>query len=347
MRQLFLHIGDCKTGSTVIQSMLAQGHCTPQGLRLFYPARSAHGLLARSLGERTDQYPERWQVKARKLAENEWDVAVLSTELFEFVQPQKVARALRENLPEHADTVKVIVYVRPHGARVLSQFGENLKLGHDTGDMAQFVDRFLAAGRLQYTDRLAAWKAQFGARLIVRVFQRDHLVAGDVRRDFLAQVLGDVPYSLAGGQDDNAALGLGDLALMRLLQRRFAKAGNIDLETRVAFGKYFGRLLHKRKPARTVERMRLHREIYDRLAAACMADAQNMDATWVGSPCFVPALERAGAEVVQQPQSLRARDYHSRETLRLFQVWGDLIVAQMRDPPDAFLRRLRANQPNP
>lgn len=344
-QRLFLHIGDCKTGSTGIQSMLAGGHCRPRGLRLFYPGSSAHGPLARSLGGRKDLYPARWQGIARRLAKADWDVAVLSSELFEFIQPHKVAQALRTHLPDLADTVTVVVYVRPHAARALSQFAENLKLGHDTGDMNEFLDRLLAAGRLRYCDRLAQWKAQFGVRLMVRAFHRDHLVAGDVRRDFLSLVLGGASYELRKGQDDNTSLTLPDLALMRLLQRRFGAAGDIATDNRVAFGKQFGKLLHARAAIPPGDRLRLPRAVYLRLRDDCAADAAGMDATWISAPCFTPALVGAESEVIDTAQSLEASDHHSPETLRQALVWADLIARQMSDAPVDFAQRLRPKGP--
>ena len=156
-RRLVLHIGDCKTGSTILQTMLARGDCTPEGLRLFSPGNGAHGALARSLGDRKALYPARWNGIARRLAETDWDIAVLSSELFEFIKPAKVARAVDTHLAALADEIEVVAYVRPHVGRVLSQFAENLKLGHDTGTLEEFVTRFLDRGRLHFADRLAAW----------------------------------------------------------------------------------------------------------------------------------------------------------------------------------------------
>ncbi|PCH66511.1 MAG: hypothetical protein COC12_12950 [Rhodobacteraceae bacterium] len=341
-QQLFLHIGDCKTGSTVVQTMLAGGHVVPQDVRLFYPGQAAHGQLQTSLGSRPDLYPARWQAIARRLASADWDVAVLSSELFEFSQPAKVARALQENLPEYADTVKVIAYIRPHAGRVLSQFAENLKLSHDTGTMAQFLDRFIDTGHLNYTKRLDAWHEQFPGRLIVRPFIRDQLKNGDVRDDFLSIILNGGAYTRGGEQDPNVSLCLADLALVRLLQRRFCESGEVPIENRVAFGKVFGRLLQARAPTGTGEKLGLPRALYERIRAHCLEDAQNMDQTWASPPCFERALETAADGVIAHPQSLEAEIHHSPETLRQTMVWGDLILHQMQDPPKVFGKRMRA-----
>ncbi len=342
--QLYLHIGDCKTGSTVLQSMLARQDCQPEALRLFYPGKMAHGALAQSLGpRRKDLYPQRWTRIARRLGKVDWDIAVLSSELFEFIPPAAVAQAIRDHLPDHAEWVKVIVYVRPHTARAVSQFSENLKLGHDTGDFAAFLDRFLAAGRLNYSDRLARWQEAFGDRLIVRPYLRSWFPDGDVRKDFLAQILpAGTAYSLADGQDDNSALSVGDLALMRMLQKRFQLMPGVDPENGVAFGKQFGRLLRDIPPPTPGERLRLPHSLYDRIRTECRQDAEQLDRFWVNGPCFVPALTAAEAETVSTAQSLECGDYHSPETIRLMQVWADLLVRQMTDPAADFIPRMRA-----
>lgn len=341
--QLFLHVGDCKTGSTVLQTMLARGDCQPENVRLFFPGQAGQGQLARSLIDRSQLYPKRWIGVSKRLAAQDWDVAVLSTELFEFVHPEKVAMAVRDHLPGWAETVRVVVYVRPHASRVLSQFAENIKLGHDTGSLTEFYNRFSAARRLDYAERLGRWHQHFGDRLIVRPFLRDRLAQGDIRHDFLSIVLHGAPYALTdSGQDDNAALSVQDLALLRDLQSRFHQNSDIDTEARVAFGKHFGRLLNDMPPTILSERLRLPRALYDRLRDHCATDAARMDREWFGGPCFVPELERAAASVVEQEQSLDAVDYHSPETLRLMRAWAELLSRQMAEDPKVLWQRFRA-----
>lgn len=343
VRQLFLHVGDCKTGSTILQTMLAQGDCTPQRTRLFYPGQGAHGQLARSLGDRRkDLYPARWNGIARRLGGTDWDVAVLSSELFEFISPDRVAEAVRVHLPEHADSLRVIAYVRPHASRFVSQFAENLKLGHSTGNLEEFHDRFVPAGRLDYATRLGKWRDRFGDRLIVRPFLRARLRDGDVRRDFLSLILGGEEYTLRdSGQDDNAALPVADLALMRMLQRRFHDLTEVDVEARVAFGKHFGRLLRDLPSTLPAEKLRLSHSIYARLLETCRSDAEQVDSEWFDTPCFLPELEKAAADVAETAQSLEPADYHGPETLRLMQAWAELILRQMTDDPKTLWQRFK------
>ncbi len=337
-RRLILHVGDCKTGSTILQSMLARGDCTPEGLRLFSPGQGMHGPLARSLGDRPALYPARWDGIAKRLSEADWDVAVLSSELFEFINPRKVARAVARHLAPLNAELRVIAYIRPHAARVLSQFAENLKLAHDTDDFAAFMVRFVAAGRLDFSARLTAWREAFGDAFIVRPFERAFLNQSDVRHDFLNLILDGAPYTLTNsGQDDNASLALPDLALMRHLQRRF---DGLPLDNRVTFGKQMAQLL-RAAPAST-EKLRLPEPLYTRLRAHCEQDAAALDTEWVKAPCFVPALAAAAETTVPTPQSLDARDHLGADAIRIAEAFADLLIRQMDDDPKAFGKRLRA-----
>ncbi|WP_370302644.1 hypothetical protein [Pseudooceanicola sp.] len=341
-QRLVLHVGDCKTGSTILQTMLGNGDCRPERLRLFTPGNGVHGALARSLGDRKSLYPARWKGAARRLAEAEWDVAVLSSELFEFIAPQAVAEALRTHLPQYWDRTTVVAYIRPHMGRALSQFAENVKLGHEIGDFPDFVARFEQIGRLKYAKRLARWRDAFGDRLVVRPFLRDRLEQGDVRHDFLSLILHGDSYTLAdSGQDDNASLPLADLALMRMIQQRFHANPDIPDDNRVTFGKQFGRLLRDLPSPRPADKLRLPRAVYDRLYDDCRADAERMDAEWFGGPCFLPELEAARDTVTDSDQSLAAEDHFDPETLRLVTAWAELIQRQMRDEPKQFGPRLR------
>lgn len=340
--QLYLHIGDCKTGSTTIQTMLAKGACSTPGTRLLYPAPGMQGMLPRTLTTRKEIQSKRWTGIARRLAETDWDVAVISTELFEFSNPRAVARAVRDHIPDHAETVRVIAYVRPHASRLVSQFAENLKLGHETHDFQHFYDRMDRMKRLDYADRLDRWQAEFGDRLIVRPFVPDRLDGGDVRRDFLATILQGRPFELHPAIDSNESLSLPDLTLLRMLNQHFAARLEPGNPQQVAFGKQFGRILHANPSDRPPEKLRLPRDIYDQAAARFSEDAERMDQLWVGRPCFVPALQAAAQTTVDPAQDLRAESYFDAETLRLMRSWADLLLRQMTgEQADGFAKRLR------
>jgi len=347
--RLILHIGDCKTGSTVLQTMLARGDATVSTQRLFSPGRGSHGGLARSLSDRPALYPVRWEKMATRLNEAEWDIAVLSSELFEFAHPAKVAEAVRTHFAPYWEDLTVIAYLRPHAARVLSQGAENFKLGFATGSFEDYVTHFIDIKRLAYSARLARWKDTFGDRLVVRLFVRDHMVKGDVRHDFMSVIAPEGGYEITdSGQDSNAALTLGDLALMRMMQRMLATADpQIAMDNRVAFGKAFGRLLRDiPSPLQGAgrERLRLTRALYDQVVAASADDAAKVDREWFNDPerpaVLTTALAKAEQDITETAQSLEAEDHFDPETLRLMRAWTELLIRQMYDGPEATRKRL-------
>lgn len=340
-QQLYLHIGDCKTGSTAIQSMLAGNAYRTPGTNLLYPKPVQHGMLARALTTHKHLQGKRWSAIAKNLASPDWDVAVISTELFEFSAPKRVAAAIRQHIPDHAETIRVIAYIRPHAGRFLSQFAENLKNGHATGDMPEFAARMDRLGRLDYAPRLKKWQDVFGDRLIVRPFLRDRLLNSDVRHDFMARILGDRPFEIEEKSDSNASLSLSDLALMRMLQRRFAAKLGSDHPSCIPFGKQFGRLLLAAPSPRSTEKLRLSQELYERFAARYRDDARRMDNLWFQGPCFAPALDAAANDTVAILQNLDVETHFDAETLRLMNCWADLILRQMDNDPAGFGKRLR------
>lgn len=342
-KQLFVHVGDCKTGSTTIQTMLAEQAYAIDATRVCYPGPKLQASLARTLTSRRDVFEKRWSNLAQKLAGEDWDVAVVSSELFEFVPPKALAQALESFLPEYAAAARIVAYIRPHAGRLVSQFAENLNLGHDTGDFQACYDRLVQQKRLEYAPRLERWRAVFGDRLTVRPFSRDQLAGGDVRRDFLTLMARGAAVSLDSAIDTNDSLPLSDLALMRLLQRDFIAAQGAGQPGQVAFGKNFARLLRARPTTRAPEKLRLPRGIHDDMIDRFGADAAEMDRVWCDAPCFVPALAAAGENTCDPAQSLEAGDHFDPETIRLMRVWADLTIRQMGDAPQNFARRMRNN----
>ncbi|MEX0337544.1 MAG: hypothetical protein AB3N11_00750 [Arenibacterium sp.] len=317
--------------------MLARGDGEIEGARLFTPGAGNHGGLARSLGDRPHLYPQRWDRVAKRVIDENADITVLSSELFEFIAPRAVLQAIEAHLPGLADTLRVVVYVRPHTARVLSQFAENVKLGHSMGSLDDFVSKFIKAGRLGFSKRIAKWQAVFGNRLVVRPFVRNRLEHEDVRHDFMTVVANGARYHLRETEpDDNASLNIEDLALMRYLQNFFEVLSDVNPDHRVAFGKQLGRLLRDNPAPAAGQKLRLSETLYARLAETCAEDAADMDAKWFGEPCFVTALERANEGLVSEVQSLEAEDYFDAQTLRHARVLAALSLKQMSGFSDTY-----------
>ena len=136
---LVIHLGDRKTGSTSIQKTLTDGLWTSGSRSLYYTANGHNGPLAHALatGANADNIQQRFTNLGRRIARHaaKADVAVVSSEGFEDVSPKTLKMALEAYLPEYAGTVRLIAYVRPHGARVLSGYSEQIKRGQSVGSL--------------------------------------------------------------------------------------------------------------------------------------------------------------------------------------------------------------------
>ena len=90
IKQLVVHVGDSKTGSTSIQATLANnGWTTPTAKAICYPAVLNHINLALSNGKpKQAKMHERGFNRLRKrFLESDADVGVISAEILEFIAP--------------------------------------------------------------------------------------------------------------------------------------------------------------------------------------------------------------------------------------------------------------------
>jgi hypothetical protein len=99
--QLVLHVGDCTTGSTAIQSALSSGsYVLPRGGTIHYPAQinhNQHALTISDLPEAPVHAPfreARFRALAKAMDDSDADWGVISAELFEFDKPEALKAVL-------------------------------------------------------------------------------------------------------------------------------------------------------------------------------------------------------------------------------------------------------------
>lgn len=328
-RKLVLHVGDCKTGSTAVQNMLARGAYRIPGQTVFYPQNLRHGQLARSLNAAPHLVKARWSRARDLLGAQDWDLAILSTELFEFTPPERLQDAVTTYLSDVVDEVTVLGYIRPHASRLTAHYCENVKLGLVDTDLDAFAEGFHRQGTLHYSKRLSKWAAVFGDQLHVRPYLRDHLHQGDICHDVLRTVLGHQNFTIDPAQGGrNETLSVEDVTMLRWIQRQLRQAG-IDEMGRIRFGNQFAELSRQVSKVGSATRLQIHQDLMTRYSAGWLADAQTLDATWFGGTGFADAVDTAQAEALQTPVPLEAEAYHSAETLRQAEIWASLIVRRM------------------
>ena len=122
LTKLVFHLGDMKTGSTAIQTALSSKGWTCDSVKLLYPHgnRVSHITFAQSLSGKVDHSRTEGLVQeilTELQANPDADVAVISAEHFENVDPQVLRQTIETYLPQYMADARFIAYVRPHADR--------------------------------------------------------------------------------------------------------------------------------------------------------------------------------------------------------------------------------------
>lgn len=356
MKTLVFHIGDPKTGTSSIQQVLMDGAYTTPGISVDYQPYLNAFPLANALAdpERTHNQAPLFAEIAGWLGRSEADISVISAEMFFRVDPVALQTSLEEFLPEHAASVRVVAYVRPHAARFLSQFVQVSKTGMYWGDMPTLFDRMAKKETLLYHRRFTAWRGVFGDRFTLRPMVRGELHQGDVVADFFNVILQGGPFTLGTSGASNESPPLEVLSGLREMHLVFNRNG-VPLDMRQAVGQYMVNKLNLAAKGQGTK-LRINSEILDRIQAHCQADAAAMDADFFGKPVLQKALADAMGDGISAALPLNPKRFFSPKSLttlrkvaedlsKLFQQDGELWRAeyfrQIKQRPDSEALRQR------
>ncbi len=339
-KTLIVHIGDRKTGSTAIQTAFAKQQVALEAGRIFYPARLSHNWFKphfRAYAEGAkpalrNKAAAAFDRLAGRIRDSADDVCLISTETFESVPPAILHRIVTTHFAPVVDEVRVVAYVRPHAARLLSSFAERLKSGGPkviAGDLNTFYRQFHNAKRLRYHPRFSRIRDLFGDNFILRPFIRDRLYRGDVVQDFVRYGLGADAFRINDSDSANETLDLADLMRLKLMHQILLER-HPDTQPRHAFGWEFARMLARTPPSGSRRKLQLHQELADRLHAACLEDARALDRDFFGGDGLMQAeLDAARDAAVPELQSTDPADYLSPEEIRtltvLMRVLSDML----------------------
>ncbi len=241
-RDLILHIGKPKTGSTSIQHLLAVNRPALLAQGMYYPATptgNMHVLLAASFSSVAAVYRDTanlmWQghkpeiAIARHLAELQEEVAglpgsvsriILSSEQFSmYLRTEEAVGRLRDFVMKFADRCTVVVYLRRQDEHFASLYSQSLRLGYidepNLDDAPKEYDNALF---------LARWAKIFGKdNVIPRVFERPAGRRFDVVEDFAGICGFDMaPMKLGGEVNKNQSMTQAGQDTLRRLGRRLS-----------------------------------------------------------------------------------------------------------------------------
>jgi len=200
-KQVYLHIGYNKTGSTAIQSSFFANANSLKKQGVLYPLECrgkrkspAHHSLAESLlyhiGKSLPrfvntkiyrEYPMDyyWNLLKQELADTDCQTIFISSEAFSrFRDNPDQIEFIREQLNDF--DVKIIVYLRSLPEFLESAYNQAVKRGHES----RTVDELMEMGwmNIDYFEEIEQWAAVFGAEnMIVRIFDKETMEGGIVR----------------------------------------------------------------------------------------------------------------------------------------------------------------------
>lgn len=345
IRDLVFHLGDTKTGSTSIQQVLVKGLYEAEGKTLLYPARVNHRPLARTFLDK-DARPQQARRFARVREPFETaqaDIGIVSSEDFEWVDPEALDAALRAHMPEFRGQVRLIAYIRPHPAKFVSEFAERSKKGNCFVGLAALHARLKETPTFRYAERLRRWRAVFGDRFTARPMIRDRLAGKDVVVDFMGYVFGETPVRIKDYVTANESLSVEDLAMLREIHRRIRKSNPDLVRAQMGLGWNMSPLLAAHaapggtKPA-------LHKGLAEDVAETYLEDARAIDAEFFDGSPMADALEEAVAKAVEAPQSFEAPDHYGPRVVGQLRAWADMLQRLMEADPEEFYRLVRPEE---
>lgn len=244
VRELVLHIGHPKTGTTALQTVLTGNRAMLLDAGVAYPAGSEpsgykHSLarpylngtdgisLRRKTGLEGDalrdvslRYWESLKAELRTTAHRQ---VVLSCENL-FSTP--TSDGFRQKLSAICDSVTVVAYLRSPAKRILSQLNQNVRM---------FKSFELPPAEF-YRPVIEAYRSGGFDRISLNLFEPKAMLDGDVVSDFAAKYLpeGLAPLSRAGVERSNESVSNEALSLLLETSTRWLAEGRPDMHQRRA-----------------------------------------------------------------------------------------------------------------
>ena len=352
-KTLIIHIGDHKTGSTSIQKAFAQGRVTLKGKSIFYPAKFAHNSLKQhckvyakdKLVPARDKAIDKFKRLAARIRKAKTDYCLISAEAFEVIPPAVFHDIVTTYFTDSADQIRVVGYVRPHAARLLSSFAERIKIGVPnvlTGSLESFHDQMREARRYYYHDRFSALRTLFGDQFTLRPMIRNQLYGNSVVDDFVHHGFGETQFSIEEMGAVNESLSLEDLMRLKVLQSHLLV--NQPPKLRHNLGWEFLRLVTDMPPLKNQTKLRLHKTIAQTIHDTYLEDARDLDATFFDQqPLMENELNRALEDAIETPHSIEPSEYLSDSDIRSLTVLSKIITEMFEHRTGewpAFLRKI-------
>lgn len=160
---LYLHIGLHKTGTSTLQNFLGRNAGALAEAGYSWPRSGlvggGHHNLGYELMGKGRFFPEAGGLEALAAELAEAKNAIVSSEELEFLDLAQVRR-LRQGLGERP--VKVLVYLRRQDELIASTYAQQVRMGANLGNLADYALASLYNPRFDFSQLLARWARVFG-----------------------------------------------------------------------------------------------------------------------------------------------------------------------------------------
>lgn len=309
-RQLVLHIGDPKTGTSSIQRALqlglVDGMCGKVSAFTTDNGSANAVSLARSFNRKgRTRVKTEMQPVMKWLSSTTTPYAVISSEFFSNADPSMVRRAFARRYPALTSNIKVIAYARPHVGRTLAAYSERVKCGYTLSDFDQWLPVFMKSAFIRYHLRFKKWRDEFGPGFVVRPFVPEELKGADAVTDFFASALDTQDFSVGSMMRENQTVTAKALAGLRHFNREAASA-DIPPGYRIPLARTIAKGI-RTDPA--AEKLEVDKASVALILQQFAEDARLLDAEFFGRPLFLPKLEAAERNAGERPIRLKIDDY--------------------------------------
>ena len=341
IKKLVIHLGDCKAGSTSIQTILFRKAWTSQHHNVFYPKPFNHIRLAKSISTKS-LLPFQARIFNRinnALSNSRAPIGILSAENFEFVDPQMFSDAIDKYLPEFRDHIQLITYVRPHAERLLASYSERVKKCTFTKSLEDFHEFFENKKYLFYAPRIERWKDVFGDRYHVKPMKTSFLREKDVVHDFFEFAFGDDDFQFTEPTRHNESVSLQDLALFQYFHKKIRAINNKKqlAPSYARLGSHLSMIMAE-NPVSEPSKLQLHKSLADKILSTYEHDAEQLDRLYFNDSALQSSLQAAQEKAIDTPQSLAIEDHSSPQTIRMLDCWLELSYRMIKSNPKTFFK---------
>jgi hypothetical protein len=227
MKQVFLHIGTHKTGTTSLQFFLHKNRKHLIKLGYLYPTQSqAHQNLAFTLMDdpRANYQKDTWEEVINEIESKNTNKIIISSEAFLESGKQEFIEQVAAKLEKYQ--TKIIIYLKRQDKKIESNYNQNLKTGVFIGSPEQYVEK---TGMPNYLRIINNWNQCFGKEnIIVRPLEKQQIP--NIYTDFLKTVGIDSIEGFQRSEDLNIKPNLAQIIALSFINQKMA--------TRLGFTEY-------------------------------------------------------------------------------------------------------------